>query len=396
MAAPEVLIESRKSDNGSPPPVRRGRLRFFMKIVGVLMIAGLIWAAWAFGSFYQFRRSLQTADPATLESRIDWTSVLSGLREDLRQEAIQAGLSGSDPAAATQTRRAIEALVTRQGVINLLRAATVDAQGWPTARAELTEKDVFGWGRIRSAFFFGGPFTYRVDISADSDKISTPMVLVFKWLGDWRLTRVYLPADAEMKTALRAPRTPDVAAVLLKPPSGAQRAVLFEDDTVGSQGIRYPGWVVWSTEETPNPSTGRPDRAVIARVTIPGRPLTMTMTIRRNLDELLPATHVVEVRFELPPGQAQSGIADVFGIMMKPSDAIAGDQLAGSRAKISDQFFLIGLSAAAPVAQRNLDALVKQPWFGIPFVYNNKNRAVLAIEKGPIGEKNIAQALKPR
>ena len=33
------------------------------------------------------------------------------------------------------------------------------------------------------------------------------------------------------------------------------------------------------------------------------------------------------------------------------------------------------------------------PWIGIPFVYNNRSRALLAIEKGKTGEKSIADAL---
>jgi hypothetical protein len=40
-----------------------------------------------------------------------------------------------------------------------------------------------------------------------------------------------------------------------------------------------------------------------------------------------------------------------------------------------------------------MQALTDSPWLGIPFVYGNGNRAVLAIEQGRAGAKSIAGAL---
>ncbi len=41
---------------------------------------------------------------------------------------------------------------------------------------------------------------------------------------------------------------------------------------------------------------------------------------------------------------------------------------------------------------RNLEMLKKRPWFGIPIVYNNGRRAILAIEKGAPGERAFQEA----
>ena len=46
-------------------------------------------------------------------------------------------------------------------------------------------------------------------------------------------------------------------------------------------------------------------------------------------------------------------------------------------------FFIIGLSAEEPEAERNEQPLKERSWFDIPIVYTNGGRAILTIEKGP-------------
>ena len=76
---------------------------------------------------------------------------------------------------------------------------------------------------------------------------------------------------------------------------------------------------------------------------------------------------------------------DVVGVMMKPNEEVSGQQLAGTRVKVSKDFFLMGLSAIELDVQHNMQVLKDRPWLGLPFVYNNNNRAVLSIEKGEAG-----------
>jgi hypothetical protein len=42
--------------------------------------------------------------------------------------------------------------------------------------------------------------------------------------------------------------------------------------------------------------------------------------------------------------------------------------------------------------QRNIQLLKERPWFDIPLVYTSGGRAILAIEKGPPGERAFAEA----
>jgi hypothetical protein len=120
----------------------------------------------------------------------------------------------------------------------------------------------------------------------------------------------------------------------------------------------------------------------------------MTWSLRRNTDKALPASHTIEVMFNLPPDFAGGGIANVPGILMKDSEEVRGMPLAGLAVKVTNGFFLIGLNAADSEMQRNIQLLKERPWFDVLIVYNNNGRAILTMEKGPPGERAFADAFK--
>jgi hypothetical protein len=67
--------------------------------------------------------------------------------------------------------------------------------------------------------------------------------------------------------------------------------------------------------------------------------------------------------------------------------------LAGLAVKVTTNFFLIGLSAKESDMKRNLELLKARAWFDIPVVYEDGRRAILAVEKGIIGERALNDAL---
>jgi hypothetical protein len=175
-------------------------------------------------------------------------------------------------------------------------------------------------------------------------------------------------------------------------PAVAQRVVLYEEEPSDPQGKRYVGSAIWRTE-TVSPGPGQPpELAVRADVEIPERGITMKFSIRRNTDNTLPASHTVEIMFNLPPDFAGGGISNVPGILMKQSEQTRGVPLAGLAVKVMTGFFLIGLSSTDADLQRNIQLLKERAWFDIPVVYGNNRRAILALEKGTPGEKAFAEA----
>ena len=172
----------------------------------------------------------------------------------------------------------------------------------------------------------------------------------------------------------------------------AQRVVLYEEDPGDPQGKRYVGSVTWRTEAAP-PSPGQPpEMAVRANLEIPERRMNMTMSVHRNTDKALPASHTIELVFNLPPDFPYGGISNVPGVLMKQAEQTRGAPLAGLAVKVTAGFFLLGLSSAESDMQRNLQLLKERSWFDIPIVYGNGRRAILAVEKGTPGERAFNEA----
>jgi hypothetical protein len=174
----------------------------------------------------------------------------------------------------------------------------------------------------------------------------------------------------------------------------AQKVVLYDEDPNDPKGKRYVGSAVWKTE-TVSPGPGlAPELAIRADVEIPERHMRMTWSLRRNTDKALPASHTIEIMFTLPADFAEGGIQNVPGVLMKPDEQSRGVPLAGLAVKVTNGFFLIGLSSVEVDKQRNIQLLKERSWFDIPLVYNTGKRAILAMEKGSPGERVFEEAFR--
>jgi hypothetical protein len=195
-------------------------------------------------------------------------------------------------------------------------------------------------------------------------------------------------APSETPGAPTNPNTGATAAV-------AQRVALYEEDPSDQQGKRFTGSAIWRTEMVSAGPGSPPDLAVRADIDIPERRITMSLVIRRDLNQVQQATsHTIEITFNLPADFPFGGIQNVPGVLMKQAEQTRGSPLGGAAAKVTSGYFLIGLSAVETDMQRNIQLLKERSWFDIPIVYNNGRRAILAIEKGTPGERAFEEAFK--
>ena len=171
----------------------------------------------------------------------------------------------------------------------------------------------------------------------------------------------------------------------------AQRVVLYDEDPSAPQGKQYVGTVIWRTEAVKVPAGQPPDIGVRADIDIPERKIKMSLSIRRNTDASLPASHTAELTFVLPPDFGTT-VANVPGVLMKSNEQARGTPLAGLAVKVTDGFFLVGLSNVDADKSRNLQLLKERSWFDIPLVYANQRRSIIAIEKGAPGERAFNEA----
>jgi hypothetical protein len=174
----------------------------------------------------------------------------------------------------------------------------------------------------------------------------------------------------------------------------AQKVVLYDEDPSDPKGKRYVGSAVWRTE-TVSPGPGlAPELAIRADVEIPERRMRMTWSLRRNTDKALPASHTIEIMFTLPADFSEGGIGNVPGVLMKQNEQARGVPLAGLAVKVTNGYFLIGLSAVGVDQQRNIQLLKERDWFDIPLVYTSGKRAILAMEKGTPGARAFEEAFR--
>jgi hypothetical protein len=174
----------------------------------------------------------------------------------------------------------------------------------------------------------------------------------------------------------------------------AQKVVLYNEDTNNPQGVRYVGSAIWRTE-TVSPGPGlAPELAVRADIDIPERHVRMTWSLRRNTDKALPASHTIEVQFTLPADFAEGGINNIPGILMKADESGRGTPLAGLAVKVTNGYFLVGLSAVEIDVQRNIEMLKGRDWVDIPLVYTSGKRAILSLEKGTPGQRAFEEAFR--
>jgi hypothetical protein len=204
---------------------------------------------------------------------------------------------------------------------------------------------------------------------------------------------VEAPKDAG--TPLSKPKIPDRVG---QPSSSeqvapvAQRVVLYDEDPSDPKGKQFIGSVIWRTEPIKASGNQQADLAVRADIDIPDRKFKMTMSFRRNTDSSLPASHTAELTFILPPDFNGGGVGNVPGILMKSNEQARGTPLAGLAVKVTDGFFLVGLSNVDADRARNVQLLKERSWFDVPLVYSNQRRAIIAIEKGAPGERAFNDA----
>jgi hypothetical protein len=175
----------------------------------------------------------------------------------------------------------------------------------------------------------------------------------------------------------------------------AQRAELIEEagGAEKTEPRSTPGRVTWRLD-TVNADQGQPlQNAVVATVTIPDAGLSLVMTIQRNLDATLPASHTVSLAFsQSGPESAARVVQDVGLLQAKDEQNARGSPVSGLPVRVRDNLFLIGLSSLQNDVERNTDLLLHRNWFDIALRYTSGRRAVLTFEKGSAGAQVMQSA----
>jgi hypothetical protein len=209
-------------------------------------------------------------------------------------------------------------------------------------------------------------------------------------------TQAPAPADAApVMAAPAAMATPPAATAQAQAGQTigvAQKAILYEEPIPGAPGTKLEGRVVWAFVNEPALPGDKPVPQIRGDIEIPELDLKMRLSIHKNDDQALPASHIVEFSFDVPPSFPGKFIDAAPGMIAKQTEEARGDTITGAVAKVSDSLFWLALSGLEPDVARNIQLLKDRPWIDIPIRYGSRRRAILTFEKGAPGEKAFADA----
>ena len=200
-------------------------------------------------------------------------------------------------------------------------------------------------------------------------------------------TPAVAPADGTTPAAAAPAATPGVIPV-------GQKAIFYEEKTGTEAGTADQGAVVWS-EVQDSPGLDQPPEAAIrGEITIPDKGMKVKLTIKRNVDKSLPASHIIEMLFTTPPEFAGGAIENVQRVALKDTEQAPGSPLIGVPASFGDGFFLVALTDEKTAIDTNLTLLKRQDWIDVPVSYRSGRRALLSFEKGLAGDKVFQDVFK--
>ncbi|OAM73141.1 hypothetical protein [Devosia elaeis] len=155
------------------------------------------------------------------------------------------------------------------------------------------------------------------------------------------------------------------------------QSLLLEASGDGQSGaVPFSGTVDWTegVDEIGLPT-------LQARASIPARNLEVSITIRKNSDPILPASHLMEISFDVPDTFMGGSIATLAGVLLKNEELVPGTALSGAAARVVGNSFLFALSASPNDVAANSDLLRSRRWIDLAVIYGTGRNAILTLEK---------------
>ncbi|MGH6845915.1 MAG: hypothetical protein ACREC0_00320 [Methylocella sp.] len=169
-------------------------------------------------------------------------------------------------------------------------------------------------------------------------------------------------------------------------------ALLVEAPEEPSKVKTFRGAVVWRVDNVSNGPDEPLSMAVRAEIDIPEEKLQVAMTLQKNFDRTLPASHTMKLMFTVPHDSPLGKIKQISVLQMRREDNPTGESLKGITVPVTENSFLVGLARGDAEAS-NLDLLRSREWLDVPMVLANGHIAKLTFEKGPSGQRALDDAM---
>ena len=173
-------------------------------------------------------------------------------------------------------------------------------------------------------------------------------------------------------------------------PNLGEQATFYEEDS--AQGRSYNGTVLWQTVMAAPGAHSVAEPVITAKIEIPERQMHVEWSLRRNPERWLSASHTIEVHFSQSANAANGPIATVPGVVVKETQYAKAIPLIANAAKKGADAFVIELSAVETSVKTNTALLKNREWIDTLLVYGDGHRGIVAIQKGPSGDRVFAEA----
>lgn len=201
------------------------------------------------------------------------------------------------------------------------------------------------------------------------------------------------PTDPPAATNGAAPSQTPGTAANAAPVAGGEKLFLYEERIGQATPVAVPGGITWTAVRENGPD-GKPDPQIQGRINVPERGISALLTIKRNTDSSLPASHIIEVVFSVPADFEGGAIENLQRIAMKRTEQDRGDPLVAVTAKVTDDTYLVALNDFEDVVKRNMELLSTRGWIDIPITYRNGRRALITLDKGTTGGNVFQQVMR--
>lgn len=143
------------------------------------------------------------------------------------------------------------------------------------------------------------------------------------------------------------------------------------------------------------PVAGQPNEVALrADIDIAQARLQLEVTIQRNRDASLPASHLVQLRFLPGTNSEVATVQSIASLEFRQVENQPGYQLAGQGIPVVANLFLIALSQVEQTRQLNEQMMRTRPLVYIEFALSDGKRGAILFEKGVSGEQLFADAFR--
>jgi hypothetical protein len=168
----------------------------------------------------------------------------------------------------------------------------------------------------------------------------------------------------------------------------AYRAAILLQAPSEPGGVKtYVGTVVWRRDAANRGPNQQLSSAIRADIDIPEAGLKTSMTIEKNYDAALSASHTLTVRCDPAADSSVGSVRAINVPEMRRDDAPRGAALQGMQVDIAPNVFLVGLYSSAEA--QNVDMIRNLNWFDIPMSLVSGKIAKITFEKGVGGSQIV-------